>query len=376
VRVLQLVPSLAVGGAERVAGLLAVHQARLGADVSVASLADPSGSFIEAELRAAGVPLHFLGKPPGLDVRVVPRLARLLRQRRPDVVHTHLHVLKYLLPARTLWPRCRVVHTVHNMAEHEIERSGRLLQQVAFRAGVAPVAIGDKVADSLRRVYHLDPAATVFNGVDVDAFAAAAGARSDVRAELGIPADAPLFVSAGRLDEQKNQSLLLDAFATPAITTTGARLLVAGEGRLRPDLEAQRHRLGLDDRVLLPGVRRDLPRLLAAADAFVLSSSWEGNPLVVMEAMAAGTAVVSTDVGCVPELVTPATGRLVPAGDAAALSATLTVLAQDLASCRALGAAGAARARQRFDAAVMARRYLDLYGALGQSAPRHLWSAS
>src|SRR5438552_862696 len=112
-RILQIIPTLAVGGAERVVSLLARHLRRSGHETSVVSLYDPHGSWIEAELRADGVPVDFLGKHPGLDLRMIPRLARVVARFRPDVIHTHLYVLKYVLPALAASRRCPVVHTVH-----------------------------------------------------------------------------------------------------------------------------------------------------------------------------------------------------------------------------------------------------------------------
>src|SRR5258708_26822430 len=156
-RVLQVIPTLAVGGAERVVALLARHLRRSGHAVGVVSLYDPHGSWIEAELRSDGVPLYFLGKRRGLDLRMIPRLARVVARFRPDVLHTHLYVLKYVLPALAASRRCRVVHTVHNLSEHEVERLSRSIQSLAFRMGVVPVAIGEVVAESMLRRVRLPP---------------------------------------------------------------------------------------------------------------------------------------------------------------------------------------------------------------------------
>ncbi|MDP2307728.1 MAG: glycosyltransferase [Pseudomonadota bacterium] len=360
-RIVQLVPSLDVGGAERIVGLLARELARLGHTVTVISLFDPVGSWIEEELRAAGMPLHFLGKRPGLDLRMVPRLRRLLGDLRPDILHTHLHTLKYALPAWSGTRAGAVVHTVHNLAEHEVELTGRLVHHIAFRCGVEPVAIGDAVAASLRRVYRITPRHTIPNGIPVADYLAPAGARERVRAALAIPGDTPAFLTVGRLERQKDHAGLLAAFALPALRARGARLLLVGDGPERPALQEQARALGLGDRVAFLGVRTDVPHLLAAADVFVLASRWEGNPLVVMEAMAAGLPVVATSVGCVPELVSDRSGALVSSGDVPALAAAMEALAANPIRARELGAFGARVALERFDVAVMARAYATLY---------------
>jgi glycosyltransferase involved in cell wall biosynthesis len=360
-RVLQVVPTLTVGGAERLAALLARHLRRAGHDAAVVSLYPPAGTWIEAELRADGVPLHFLDKRPGPDVRMLPRLARLVAAFRPDVVHTHLYALQYVYPVVALARRPRVVHTVHNVAEREAHRPGRVLQHLAFRTGVVHVAIGDAVAESVRRVYRLRPRHVVANGIPLEDCVAPAGAREQVRRSLGIPPEAATFVAVGRLEPQKDHRTLLAAFASERLAAAGARLLVAGDGPLRGELERQASALGVAGRVAFLGVRGDVARLLAAADAFVLASAYEGNPLTVMEAMAAGRPVIATAVGCVPELVVEGTGRVVPPGDAGALAEALheVVARPDLA--RARGAAAARVARARFDVSSTVRAYEAIY---------------
>ncbi|NOY26873.1 MAG: glycosyltransferase [Oligoflexia bacterium] len=363
-RIIEVVPSLDVGGAERVASLLAVELARAGHDVVVVSLADPVGSWIQAELSAAGVAMRFLGKRPGLDLSVLPRLRRVFAELRPEIIHTHLHVLKYAMLANWSAGRASVVHTLHNLAQQESDRLGRGWQQIAFRVGVAPVAIGQAVAQSVQRVYGLSARATIPNGIRVDDFATRPDDRAQVRVELGIAEETPTFLVVGRLDTQKNHAALINAFAAPSLAALDAHLLIAGDGELRAGLVARADALGLGQRVRFLGVRADVPRLLGAADAFALASRWEGNPLVVMEALAAGLPVVATAVGCVPELVTPKTGRLVPTGDLPALIAALHAFAADLPAARRAGDAAASWARAHFDVAVMASSYAGLFAAL------------
>lgn len=353
-RIVQLIPTLSVGGAERIVALLAREQVKLGHHVDVVVLGPSEDSWIERDVRAQGIPVHFLDKGPGMSVGVIPRLAKLLRSLQPDVVHTHLHVLKYLLPSRAVHRPAAIVHTLHNLAENEAVASDQAVQQAVFRWRVAAVAIGEAVAESVRELYGIEPRSIIPNGIEVDRFAPGEGARERLRAELSVPADAPVFVVVGRLNPQKNHALLLESFAqVPA----SAHLLVVGDGELRADLEAQ----APSDRVHFLGIRRDVPDLLATADVFVLSSDWEGNPLVVMEAMAAGKPVVATSVGCVPELVVDGAGVLVDKGDGAGLTAAMRAYADDPERVGRDGAAALAHAKERFDVSAMASAYVALY---------------
>lgn len=367
-RIVEVIPSLDVGGAERLAALLSVQLSKLGHQVSLVSLYDPVQSWILDELRAAGIDLHFCGKRPGLDPRMVTRLAALFSRLKPDVIHTHLHTLKYVLPARVRRPRAPVAHTLHNLAKYEVEPTGQVLQGLAFRAGVAPVAIGDAIATSIVDLYGVSPAATIPNGIAVADFQVDPSVRREVRASLGLSESAPVFIAVGRLNPQKNHAGLLAAFA--AVGAPDACLLIAGEGQLRSALMDQIGRLGLAERVRLLGVRPDVARLFAAADVFVLASHYEGNPLVVMEAMAAGLPVIATAVGSVPELVGEGTGWLVEPDHSASLTRAMRAALDDLPGARARGLVAAQFATDHFDVSVMAAAYVRLFDAIRKNPRR------
>jgi len=356
VRIVQLIPTLSVGGAERIVALLASAQRDLGHEVHIVVLGESEDSWIERDLRAARMSVTFLGKGAGFEPQTIARLGVALRSVRPEVVHTHLHVLKYLLPTRAVWRPDAIVHTLHNLAENEAEPADQKVQQAAFRYRVAPVAIGGAVAESVRQLYGIEPAATIPNGIEVGRFKAGPGVRSRLRSELGLEPGTPVFIVVGRLNEQKNHALLLRAFAQ---VPNQAHLLVVGDGDLRAALESQAAPLG--PRVHFLGIRKDVPDLLAAADIFVLASDWEGNPLVVMEAMSAGLPVVATSVGCVPELVVVGAGVLVDKGDEARLSREMTALAGDLDQAAQAGGVARVHARLRFTVGAMAADYIDLY---------------
>ncbi|MFP5502637.1 MAG: glycosyltransferase, partial [Candidatus Sericytochromatia bacterium] len=173
-----------------------------------------------------------------------------------------------------------------------------------------------------------------------------------------------LFTCVARLMPVKNHAMLIEAFARGLGGAPDAHLLLVGEGELRPALERQVAEAGLTGRIHLMGKRTDIPETLAAADAFVLASDWEGNPLSVLEAMAAGKPVVATAVGGVPELVTAETGRLVPPGDTVAMAEALKA-AYALPDVRQrMGERAALRAEAAFDVAAMARAYEALYTRL------------
>lgn len=213
------------------------------------------------------------------------------------------------------------------------------------------VTLSDAMREEIVTVGRLDPATvvTIPYGIRPGEYELPPATRDEVRAELGVPRDAPFAVALGRMHLQKRFDLLLDAFRRVADRLPHARLAVAGEGRLLAAVDAQRRRLGLESSVHLLGFRRDVDRLLAAADCLVMSSDFEGLPMVVLEAMASARAVVSTNVGSLPAMVEHGrTGLLVPKGEPGALADALADVLASPARARAMGDAGRARVLERY----------------------------
>ena len=197
--------------------------------------------------------------------------------------------------------------------------------------------------------------AVVHNAVELDRFGDPA--PPGLRAELGA-ADAPLVLTAARLDDQKGLPVLLEA----AARLPGAIFALAGEGPEEENLRRLAERLGVADRVLFLGRREDVPSLLAACDVFALPSLYEGSSLALLEAMAAGRAVVSSAIPGTDELVEDGrSGLLVQPGDSEALAAALARVLDDSGLRGSLAAAGRERAEREFDSAPAARRVAAIY---------------
>ena len=178
-------------------------------------------------------------------------------------------------------------------------------------------------------------------GIRVGDYELPESAGIDVRRELGIDVNAPVALAIGRLHLQKRFDLLFETFARVRKHLPQAVLLLAGHGRLLPELEDLLDRLGLRAAVRLLGFRSDVARVLAASDCLVMSSDFEGLPMVVLEAMAASRPVVSTAVGSIDaEVAEGVTGHLVPKGDVAGLADAVTRVLSSPDRGRAMGRAG------------------------------------
>ncbi|MGB9662819.1 MAG: glycosyltransferase [Moorellaceae bacterium] len=358
VRVLHIIPNFGPGGAERLVVDLMEATDKERFEVAAVSLYPESGTILEKVIKEKGLQVYFLNKHRGLDLRMIPRLYRLFHTFRPDVVHTHLYVLRYALLPSLL---CRVpvrVHTVHNVAQKEVDRVGKLVHWIAFRLGnVVPVSISREVANTVRAVYGRDiHTPVIYNGIPTARFITNAGQDNTKKGRDVV------LLHIGRFAPQKNHLLLIEAFALAVKEHPTMQLWLIGDGPLRPAVEKTVVEMGLEGTVLFLGIRDDVPKLLADSDVFILPSDWEGVPLTVLEAMAAGKPVVATAVGGVPELVEDGvTGILVPPRNPEALAQGILRLAKDPHLRQRMGKAARERALERFDIARTAREYEALY---------------
>lgn len=370
-KVLQVVNEMGTGGAERVVADLARHGTGLGWDTVVLS----SGGVRADELVAQGhrtETMPLVRRTPVGILRGALAVAAALRRHRPDVVLAHnvLVGLVCRLAAHTRRRRPTLVTVFHGVAAEDYPAAARLLSGAAD----VVVAVSAAVADRLRAAGLYDTRIAVLrNAVTPPVLPA----RADARRALGLPDDVGVALCAARLVPQKRHDVLLDAWRA---VRGGPVLLLAGDGPLRAGLEERVADLG--DRVRFLGARDDMPTLLAAADVAVLTSDWEGLPMVVLEAMAAGLPVVATDVDGVREALgpradAPAAGLLVPPGDPAAVAAALNGLA-DPRRRAALAAAGRARVAAEHAPAALAAGYDALLHdarAAGTGGPGRFWLA-
>jgi glycosyltransferase involved in cell wall biosynthesis len=356
-RILLLITLAEVGGAQTyVASLLPALVERF--EVVVA--AHGAGPLRDAT-EAAGArfePLAHVRRAVGpRDLAGLVELVRLLRRERPDILHassSKAGVLGRLAGALAGVPIR--VFTVHGWAFAAypglVGRLYRWADRLVRPLTTVTVCVSERERKLGVRAGTCDPARTVVipNAVDV------AGAP---RVEPGHR-ERPLIVAVGRLKAPKDFLTLVRALGKLEPGSFDA--VIVGEGPDRPRLEDEIRRLGLKDRVRLAGERHDIPELLAAADIFALSSSSEGMPVSVLEAMAAGLPVVASRVGGVPEqVVERETGVLVAPGDPEDLAQGLARLVAEGELRRRLGAAGRARAEQSFDLEPFRRAHLALY---------------
>jgi glycosyltransferase involved in cell wall biosynthesis len=367
-RPLLLVSTLDGAGPGRVMSILARELVEREWQPLLVATHGPDDSELIAETRRAGVPVAHLRMHRMWDPSGPFRLLRLLRTWRPHLVHTRT-IRADLLGRLGAGLGLPVINNVVNVYPQDcLVRLGPIVGRGVMALGRASrgaarlfVANARAVADNAVEAFGVpaERVEVVYDGLMLDRWAGAT--RADMRA-CGVAPDDRVCLTVARLHPQKGLEELIAAAAHVLSTRNDVRFLVAGDGPQRPHLEALVRRAGLSGRVVLLGNRDDVPELMARADLFVLPSRFEGLPSAIIEAMAAGRAVVASNTAGIPELVLPGqTGWLVPVGDPAALARTvLDALSADLAS---VGEQGRRRARERFSAPAMASSFARVYEA-------------
>jgi glycosyltransferase involved in cell wall biosynthesis len=344
VRILHVIQELRMGGAERIL-VSAYRGAReAGHEVFVAAAPGP----LAAELDTEPYPIPVVERRVTRIPSAASAVRRAVGETRPDVVHAHNPMMAFtagLVTRRGRKPPGLV--SLHGGPEADWPASVRLVRL----SGLAAVACGPGVEAALEQ-NGLAPVATVPNAVPP------APPPAD-RAGLGVGPETPLVLAVGRLVEQKNHALAIQAIAE----VPDAVLAIAGEGVLRDDLERLAAETGVADRVRFLGLRPDARALMGAADAVVMPSRWEGLPLSALEALASGTPLVATNVRGLSELVVDHENALLVPEDSHALAAALRRVLDDPELAGRLAAAG-----KQVDGAGndrrMVERFLELYERL------------
>jgi glycosyltransferase involved in cell wall biosynthesis len=299
------------------------------------------------------------------------QLRAVLRLWKPDVLHAHMvHANLLARLSRLLVKVPVVVSTIHN------EDEGRQWRYVAYRltdrlSNVTTAVSATAVEETIRRgAARRERILLVPNGIDADRYQPDIPTREHARRALGL-AGQFAWLAVGRLDKQKDYPTMLSAFRQSLDDRPDSKLFIAGVGPLEQTIRASIGRAGLEPAVEVLGLRPDVPALMQAADGFVLSSAWEGLPMVLLEAAASGLPIVATDVGGSRDAVIDGiSGYLVPKGDEMALGRAMTrVMSLPVEERIAVGGAGRDHVVRRFDLDAIADTWEGLYKAqLGRGA--------
>lgn len=378
-RICRVIARLNVGGAARhVIQLTAGLDPQRFIQHTVTGVEGPNEASLLPEARAAGLdPLVIpqLGRELSLraDGSTLFQLYRLFRRWRPDIVETHTAKAGTLGRLAAILAGVPVrIHVFHGHIFHGYfgpakTRAFLEIERALARGTTRIIALGETQRRELLgyRIGTPQKVISVPLGLRLALFLDAPAQRGRLRAELAVSAGTPLVGIVGRLEPVKAHEVFLDAAARVSAAVPLARFVLAGDGQRRAELEAMAAHLGLAGRVHFLGVRHDLPAIYADLDVLALTSKNEGMPVSVIEAMAAGCPVVSTDVGGVRDLVDDVrTGLLALPGDAGAVAAHIQALLENPDQRHRLAEAGRQAISPRYDVSTLVDTMTRLYESL------------
>jgi glycosyltransferase involved in cell wall biosynthesis len=401
VRVVRIIDRLNIGGpAKHVTWLSAGLDPEAFETVLITGVVPPGEGDMSYFARAAGVSpviIKEMSREPGLrDVLVIAKLLGHLWRLKPEIVHTHkakagaagriaATLYRWMTPsALRLRPRpCRIVHTFHGHIFHSYYGAARSRLFIAIERALARltdriVTISEQQRREINEGFHVGRAGqfeVIPLGIDFDEFR---GRGGHLRKELGLDDGVVLIGIVGRLCEVKNHSMMIEAMARLAKSagSTGYRLVIIGDGHLRPELEALAARLGISDLVAFTGFREDAPSLYADLDIVALTSLNEGTPLTLIEAMSCARAVVTTEVGGVVDIMGERRERVegytiwdhgitAPSRDVEAFARALQFMTEHAGARREMGERGRQFVQSRLSRERLLRDTERLYRDLG-----------
>ena len=364
-RLLILSSSMGMGGADQQVLVLARAMRGLGHDLKIVSLTPLGPMGVEAQ--KLGISTESLNMPRGVpDPRGLIRLVRILRAWTPDVVHSHMvHANLMARVVRLFAPIPALISTIHNVYEGGGLRMAayRLTNGMVDQVTIVSEAAADRfVGEGIvpRNLIRVIP-----NGLDTERFRVAEEVPRSVRRSLGLENEF-VWLAVGRFEVAKDHPNMLHAFARVRQSHPNTVLLLVGRGSLQSETEMLARDLGLTEHVRFLGVRHDVPEIMSAADGYVLSSAWEGMPIVLLEAAAAGLPIVATRVGGNHEVVREGkSGFLVPPAEPEALAAAMLGLMKLTGEeRRALGLCGREYVQRHYGVEQLAGRWEELYRAV------------
>jgi L-malate glycosyltransferase len=359
-KVLHLIDSLRVGGAQRLLVTYVGQAIQAGLSPVIVSLREKEETPMVFALEELGARITYLPATNLLNVGRFLRLLRLIQKARFDILHTHLTHANILGILCAIFLHLPVVVSIHTVLSAERKSKIRaFLEKFFLRFATNIIAVGENVAMAYRalfpeKVLVLSNAVPAYPPLETQV-------RLSMRQQLVGDAKAPILIAVGRLISTKGFFDLISAFALIHIHFPDAKLIVIGDGELREELRAETAVRGLQEHLYWLGTRNDVPDLLAMSDIYVSASHWEGLSVAMLEAMGNGLPLVVTDVGDAAKVTPPEAGILVPPKVPEQLARAICLLLADPIKMRRMGDVARERIHAEYDARAWFERLVKVY---------------
>lgn len=297
VRILQIIPEFGLAGAEMMCeSLIYKLKEQQNNEIIVVSLYDYH-SAITKRLESNDVKILYLNKKQGVDLSIIVKLVKIIREYKISVVHTHRYVMEYVIPAAIITGVKTRIHTVHSVAKEEMGRFHRLMAKCFYKfCDVVPVAISPLIKSTILEEYKLqkNKVYVVYNGIDL----------SRCKLKKSYCNDSIFrFVHVGRLIPVKNQELIIKAINILVNDGYNVSVSFLGAGEKEEYYKTLVKNLSLEENVFFLGLKDDVCSLIDKYDTFLLPSVYEGMPITLIEAMGTGLPIIASSVGGIPDMI-------------------------------------------------------------------------
>lgn len=346
-------PQFVMAGAEVMCENLAYELIDRGHNVTVVSLYNYHSPITE-RMEQNNVRLIYLNKKEGISLGIIRQLRDIIKEYKPDIIHTHLYILKYVAIASVGLGKIGIVHTVHNIAEKENGHIDRVINKFLFNIGKAvPVALSELIKETIENAYGLPKAKipVILNGVPLP---------TEVPDRDFSYNETITIINIGRYTEAKNQTSLIKAVINLHKKDNRIQLDIYGDGPLKASINSLIKENHADSYIHENGLTDNVKSKLQTADIFVLPSIYEGIPMTIIEAMGAKMPIIASNVGGIPDMITDGIDGLICGTDSESIESTINTVIND-ENLRSTISKNAFTKAEVFSSAKMAEHYEHLY---------------
>lgn len=293
IKVLQIVPSFGVGGAEKLVLDYLTYFDREKVEIMAISMYGNQNTIYDDFIKENKLNVIYLNKKPGLDLSMVMKIKKVVKDFKPNIIHTHMYSMKYMPLSIAKNKEIKLFHTIHNEPEKDAIGVDKFINKIAFKYfSCSPIALTEELVNKVNSYYDVSSAVVLNNGINLDKFKYIKVSNEDIRDKLTLPRNSFVIGHVGRFSKQKNHEFIIDIFKEFSDLNKDAYLILVGDGELKNQIKNKVEQLGLAEQVRFLGIRRDIPEMIKCMDVFLFPSLHEGFPITLVEAQATGVRCV------------------------------------------------------------------------------------
>lgn len=349
-KILIVIPNFGLGGAETMCENLINSFDLQKYELLIVSFYNERTAITD-RIEKKGHKIIYLNKHKGIDISMIIKLKKIINNYKPHVIHTHRHVLEYVVPAVKIskHKKIKIVHTIHNIATKEVRKTLQVLQKIWFKKNIViPVAISELVRDSIIERYNIKNVPIVYNGIELKKCIV----KKDYKFQYKI-------LHIGRFSEQKNHIEMIDIFENCLKKNKKLKLILVGSGELFEEVEKIVKEKELENNIILQGKLEECYNIINESDIFILPSKWEGMPMTIIEAMGSGVPCIAYPVGGIPDMIDDGIDGFLPKTKDEFIDKVLE-LSENEELRKNIGKKSVIKSKE-FSAIEMCKRYCDIY---------------